>query len=347
MPFRRLSGLRYGNRCAGVPANNPELRRFRRRSPRDRESEEAPAPQRVMPVAVKPKPVPVAAPVIVQRVPYLETCAIVRDEQHLPEWVAYQFAIGADHVHLIDNESVVPVAERLKEWVKAGKVSVAFRAGRKKQNRAYSVYSREAKARWVAFIDADEFILPHKTNDLKELLEGYEAFGGVGIPWAVFGSSGHVAAPAGLVIENYLMKGPWEFNMNKDPMPQYKSVVQPARVRGCGNPHYFRYREGWFAVGTQGHRLKSQHWGDAPDDLAQINHYMMKSLEDFRLKQERRGGMNNRPRREGEFERVDRHCNAIFDDRILRFVPLVKRLLENYGHQSGPQLAALEANVSA
>ena len=85
------------------------LRRWRRMSPRDREdagmepsvvesADESPEKLAPPKQAASPKPQPQKR--------FLTVCGIVRDELDLPEWVAYQFAIGADHVHLIDNEKI-------------------------------------------------------------------------------------------------------------------------------------------------------------------------------------------------------------------------------------------------
>jgi len=54
---------------------------------------------------------------------YLGACAIVRDELDLPEWVAYQFAVGVQHVHIFDNESVIPVVDRLPKWIRLNSTS--------------------------------------------------------------------------------------------------------------------------------------------------------------------------------------------------------------------------------
>jgi hypothetical protein len=275
-------------------------------------------------------------PVIVKFNHYLAACAIARDELDLPEWVAYQFAVGFEHVHIFDNESVVPVADRLKKWISSGKVTTEPIKGRCQQNRAYTSFLKRADARWVAFIDIDEFVLPHGTDDLKTLLPAYEPYGGLGVSWATFGSGGrierHCAADASpLVIESYTHKGPPTFSVNPKFMsPYYKSIVQTVRARGCPNPHFFNYRQGHFAVNERGVRLRSLVHAPAATDLVQINHYMTKSLEDWRLKQARRGGASGRARTDEEWKRIEAACNAIEDTRILRFVPKVRALMAEF-----------------
>ena len=102
------------------------------------------------------------------------------------------------------------------------------------------------------------------------------------------------------------------------------------RAPGCPNPHFFNYRHGYFAVNERGVRLRSLVHAPAATDLVQINHYMTKSLEDWRLKQARRGGASGRARTDEEWKRIEAACNAIEDTRILRFVPKVRALMAEF-----------------
>lgn len=264
---------------------------------------------------------------------YLTACAIVRDELDLPEWVAYQLAIGFEHVHFFDNESAVPVSDVLRNWIKDGKVSVDRVAGRRRQNDCYSQRLSDSKSKWVAFIDPDEFILPHETDDIRKLLSGFEKYGGFALTWKVFGSNGHVERPSGLVIENYLRTTEGFFDVKPrsgERLPQYKTIAQPEHAVRFPNPHWAAYRDGRYAVNERRQRMPCHSHGPASVKLAQLNHYIGRSLEDFRLKQERRGPMSNISRTDREWRHWEAHCNAVEDRRILRFVPAVKELMEKY-----------------
>jgi len=261
---------------------------------------------------------------------YLGACAIVRDELDLPEWVAYQFAVGVQHIHIFDNESVIPVVDRLPKWIADGKVSVTRVGGRRMQNECYTRYLTESQSRWTAFIDIDEFLLPYGTDDLKNILPPYEQYGGLGVCWHVFGANGHAQRPRGLVIENYVKRGPITFDIYGMGKPQYKTIVQTKKAAACGNPHFFEYRPGWRAVNDAGVKMPSRTHGPASAQVVQLNHYMCKSLEDWRLKQERRGGASGRPRTDDHWEMIQAACNAIEDRGIQRFAPRVKELMAAY-----------------
>lgn len=273
---------------------------------------------------------------------YLTGCAIVQDEIDLPEWVAYCFAIGFEHIHFYDNESAVPVAETLASWVGEGRVTVSPIYGAKQQMPAYKdfISGWREKSRWAAFIDPDEFILPHQTNDLRELLQGYEAFGGLSIPWCVYGSNGRIERPEGLVIESYTKRGPVMFSLRKDFVapaiapPQGKTIAQLSYARTM-NPHRFAYRGNRFDVNenrvpmsrVMGCHKRRENLFSC--EAVQVNHYIVKSLEDWSLKQER-GDPYSPPRTNDELAFIESRCNEITDTRILRFAPAVRALMEKH-----------------
>jgi hypothetical protein len=71
---------------------------------------------------------------------------------------------------------------------------------------AHAICAYGAAWRWMMFIDPDEFLFPVVGDSLVEVLRGYEDLPGIAVPWRTFGFSGHTAPPAGLVLENYVMR---------------------------------------------------------------------------------------------------------------------------------------------
>ena len=58
--------------------------------------------------------------------------------------------------------------------------------------------------RWMAFIDSDEFfVIRDGTANLPTLLQDYVKYGGLGVFWVVFGSSGHIKRPAHGLMGSY------------------------------------------------------------------------------------------------------------------------------------------------
>jgi len=64
-------------------------------------------------------------------------------------------------------------------------------------------------------------------------------------------------------------------------------------------------------------------------EAVQVNHYIVKSLEDWSLKQ-RRGDPYSPPRTNDELAFIESRCNEITDTRILRFAPAVRALMEKH-----------------
>ena len=262
---------------------------------------------------------------------YLTVCAIAKDELDIAEWVAYHIAVGVDHIQIYDNESEVPIRAVLRKWIKAGLVTVNVARGVKIQNRLYTRFIRKADSRWVACIDVDEYMVPLKTGDVKDVLRGFEKYSALGVFWKVFGSNGHIKRPQSLVMEAFTRTSKGWFNVYlRKGWPQYKTIVQPRLAKWFADPHRCKYHKGCAVNDARvAIPVKSNH-GPPSNGLIQLNHYIGKSLEDFRLKQERKGGMSNKPRPFKEWRHWEKNCNAVEDTQALRFLPKVKELMSQH-----------------
>ena len=96
--------------------------------------------------------------------PYdLAVVAIIKNEgDYLREWLDYHLLAGVDHFYLYDNDSTDNQAEVAKPYVEAGLAEYFHVPGKLMQ---YVVYNDAVKrfkfrCRYMAFIDADEFIFP-------------------------------------------------------------------------------------------------------------------------------------------------------------------------------------------
>jgi hypothetical protein len=218
---------------------------------------------------------------------------------YLREWIEFHRLVGVERFILYNNDSADEHARVLAPYVKAGIVVVhdwplpfLSRRGRAPgMVRAYDHCLDEhgSDARWIAFLDIDEFLFASTGVRLGEALLQYEAWPGVCVCRAQFGPSGHRTRPEGLVVESYLLR----LRYDPDAKGPYKSIVDPSRVARCATVHHFEYREG-FAVDAQQRRigfpLSSSDWpGRIPITLSplRINHYATKSLEELEVKQSR------------------------------------------------------------
>jgi hypothetical protein len=104
------------------------------------------------------------------------------------------------------------------------------------------------RARWLAFIDIDEFLFSPACECLAPALRAYEPHPGVVVNWQVYGSSGLDAKPPGLVIESFVKRATTNWVRNR----RVKSIVDPGRALRPRGPHFFEYEDGELAV-TENH----------------------------------------------------------------------------------------------
>jgi len=145
--------------------------------------------------------------------------------------------------------------------------------------------------KWVAFIDADEFISPDDYEDgldkLKPLLDD-QGNGAISLNWAVYGSSHSILPANGLVIERFTKRANEQHPVNK----HYKSIVRVGDVISTGaTPHSFRIKATKNFIMPNG---KLQDKIDGISDTVEwsgvrINHYVIKSRSEFFNKKAARG----------------------------------------------------------
>lgn len=261
----------------------------------------------------------------------LAITAIMRNEGcNLEEWLNYHILAGVQHFFLYDNESTDNTGEILAPYIKAGWVTYQYfpdRPGENIQLAAYNqaVVQHRYDCEYMALIDLDEFIVPLEDKDIysviKEVTDGIPFAVALTMRWKIFGSSGVEKRPRS-VIEAYLQRA----TDNAECNVPVKSIVNPRAVLAFTNPHSAWYYTGLWAVNDKGTIVT----GPGDDDFSyrhiQLNHYFVKSKEDWRLKLSRgradlpRDGKP--PRSEEEYHYHDR--NEIYDDRILKYIAAVK-----------------------
>jgi hypothetical protein len=182
---------------------------------------------------------------------YLAACTIYRDHaDYLGEWIEFHRLMGVERFVLYDNGSTDHHLDVLGPYLREG---IAVRhewplpflghSGRPKAMFLafeHCVGAHRDDARWIAFLDIDEFLFSPAGARLPEVARDYEAFPGLVVSRAEFGPSGHLTQPAGLVIESYVEREP----LRPDEQAPYKSIVDPGEVTRCLSAHSFMYRAG-------------------------------------------------------------------------------------------------------
>ena len=218
---------------------------------------------------------------------YYSVAVVVKNEaRYMKEYILFYQATGADRIYLYDNDSTDNLLEVLDPFIKSGYVVYRRWPSHTVQTAAYrdAVRRTRRRTKWLALIDADEFLFSMK-GTMPEQLKAYEQYPGIGVNWLMYGPNGHDSRPEGLVMDAYTST---YLDYNAGPNCHIKSIVQPKKVFTVFHAHYPIYKGKGYAVGEdfvpldnrskRAFSLKNNH------DIFRINHYCTKSLEDLREK---------------------------------------------------------------
>jgi sulfur relay (sulfurtransferase) DsrC/TusE family protein len=255
---------------------------------------------------------------------YLTMCAIAKNEgRYLQEWIEYHNMLGVEKFYLYDNESTDNTKEVLQPYVDKGLVEYTFFPGIKMQLKAYKncVKKHKHDTQYIAFLDIDEFIVPLNHNTIPEYMHSLGKFSGVQINWMVYGSGGAKTRTEGFVIDRFR-----SHSLPDEPLNHHvKSIVNPRRILGIFSAHR-PVLWGYF-VDENGNRIKESFW-TRPIVMSKIrvNHYAIKSYEEFLEKRSRGRARFDRIRGLDYFDKHDK--NEITNDTTMEkyIVELTKRI---------------------
>jgi hypothetical protein len=257
---------------------------------------------------------------------YLAVCAVYRDEApYLAEWIEFHRAVGVERFFLYDNGSSDAADQVLAPYVRGGTVVPHEWPGPPLQREIYDhcLTTHGNEARWIAFIDVDEFLFSPELRPLPDLLHEYEQYPAVGVNWAAFGTSGHRTRPTGLVIESYLRRGPLDRTYVGRSV---KAILQPHATVRCISAHRFVYTHG-LAVDENGFAIQRGATKSISCERLRINHYYTRSEEDLRRKAVLRGELEDAGTRgwlAGPWKRALVEFNEEHDDLITAYVDEVR-----------------------
>jgi hypothetical protein len=249
---------------------------------------------------------------------YLSICAIYLNEAtYFREWIEFHRLVGVERFFLYDHESTDSSREVLAPYVDDGTVVIHDWPVYPGQGEAYNdcLERHRGDSRWIAFIDLDEFLFSPQGTPVPEVLRDYEEFPGLGVPWAVYGPSGHKTRPPGLVTESYTVR-----SSASRKLLWFKVIVNPKRTRRSGRGHTFFYDD------DRGGPVSRF----VPFDMLRINHYWTRSEEELAAKLAR-----ERPDT-GELPaftlqralKVTSGEDSVVDDTILQYVPALRESIE-------------------
>ncbi len=248
---------------------------------------------------------------------YLSVLACCKDEgDYIQEWVEYYLLQGVEHFYLYNNNGTDKSQELLKPYIEAGLITWIDWPGKCQQVNMYNDGIKRCRKEtyWLAIVDLDEFIVPLNDKTLSQNMHEYEPYSQLLINWVIYGSSGLEKKEEGLVIER--------FTKHHDSVwPLMKSVVKPDYVVSA-DVHFCH------VIGkmVDEHHLEQYGFGvsNPTVDILRVNHYVIKSKEEYAAKQKRGDPTKIDSDFTDEFFAFHDH-NEIEDRELMqKYIPLIK-----------------------
>lgn len=135
---------------------------------------------------------------------------------------------------------------------------------------------------WIAFLDADEYLMLSENTKLKDFLENFSDTDGIAINWCTYGSGGYVLKPEKPSVFSFICHTKEQYGLNL----HVKSIVRPRMVgANWQNVHAFdipleKYKN------ADGHSIEWAHIpgiisGQVSWKTAKIAHFQNRSMEQF------------------------------------------------------------------
>lgn len=213
-------------------------------------------------------------------------CGIVKDEvRSILEWLAHYKALGFDDLLIYDNGSSDGTEVILRALDEAGELvhlDWPHAMGLWPQRRAYEHARKHATADWLAFFDADEFLVLHEDASISDFIRRFPPdVAAVAVNWVVFGSDGQARYRPLPVTERFGDALPEDDAWNR----VVKSLGRREMLTWTGihriDPGQGRYVT---ATGAEADFEGPMRTQAAERRVATLNHYIIKSLEEFEEK---------------------------------------------------------------
>ena len=167
--------------------------------------------------------------------PRIALCAIVRNEiRSLVEWLAHHKALGFTEVVIYDNDSTDGTTDVLRVLDEAGELvhlPWPHSVGARPQRLAYEHARKHSDADWLAFFDADEFLVLHQDASIAGFLARFpDDVSAIAVNWVVFGSGGQTTYRPLPVTQRFTDALPADARESRT----VKAIGRRARLSGTG-----------------------------------------------------------------------------------------------------------------
>lgn len=253
----------------------------------------------------------------------LAACLCFKDSSaYLHEWLLFHWVQGIGRFYLFDNESSDDFRKVLQPWIDASIVSLHSWSGRGQQRAIYNhcLTLVPPNVEWLAFIDDDEFLFSPTGACLPEVLAPFKDNAGVAASWVLYGSGQIEKRSDDWVIDRFTRRAP-------GPDPHVKCIVNPRRVlRSKVIGHMFEPQPGFQIVDERGRPLSEPRNEHPSADKLRINHYLVKSWEEFAQRRARPQADTGVPTPHplAQWRQWDRTWSEVEDPLARQFLPRMR-----------------------
>ena len=258
------------------------------------------------------------------------------------DFIKYHRKVGVEHFVIFNNTSE---DDDSLEKLLAGQDDVEIiRWSTEDKQRHQAAWGaliayNQGKTKWLALIDADQCLVPVKSNDVKEVLKDYEDFASLQLNWKAFGSGWQDKKLPGSVYERFVLTG--EPNVIYNVHCQF--ICQPDKTLPIktAEPHYPHVMPGEVIVNTNKQPIDPNYqcplnpgtplsFNNPPlHDVMWVAHYTNKSREEWLVKNSKgRADIDGAFIPTSQFDEYEAVCNQIKDLRPLELWDKRLKLIE-------------------
>jgi len=227
---------------------------------------------------------------------------IAKWEDTIEEWVSYHKKIGFDKVFIYQNDWDCKIVNE--------DVNVINFPGKHQQMPAYNHFLNHYRNDfdWVAFFDVDEYLVLKKHNNVKDFILEFDNPYGIGVNWVYFGGDNQekIIGDKKSFISRFTKRG----DMNT----HIKSILNLRANSNMVLPHNPNTQ----LMGTNGEFFRGPFNPNGNIEIAQLNHYYHKSLEEWSKLYERGQSDHTQPKKKEDWSLLAPH-NHILDKLAYEF----------------------------
>ena len=193
-------------------------------------------------------------------------CIAKNEDHYIKEWCDYHLKLGFDQIFIYQNDWVCDL-----EMENVTKLTMN---GPTKQMESYNTFIKtyHQEFDWAAFFDVDEFLVLKKHNSVKDFISDYSEYDAIGINWVFFGDNNITELENNTSVLKRFTKRQKGINshiktilkMNDGVFMSIHNPIVPNEI-----------------VDTNFNKFSGPFNPNGDDNIAQLNHYFVKTKKEF------------------------------------------------------------------